>query len=304
MLLLQIERRIVFVFDRAYSYHQPLGVVLIIGAWNYPIQLLLSPLVGAIAAGNCAILKPSEYAPATARAFFHLLPQYLDEFCPSMSVCNKDKETEQKILTPGGWIQECFHIIQGGPTEMEEILSHRFDHIFFTGSFNIGRIIHSAANLHLTPTTLELGGKSPLYFDDSVKDLATACRRIMWAKFLNAGQTCAAPDYILCTRPLQARLVDQARAVLQEFYGSDPHTSPDLGRIISDKHFKRLVRLLQSGSVAVGGDHNMEDRYIAPTILADVTPADPVMQEEIFGPILPIVPVGGLEEAIALINSR
>lgn len=263
---------------RSYVYREPYGVVLIIGAWNYPFHLTMGPLIGALAAGNCAIVKPSEVAPATSALLARLLPRYLDA--------------------------DCVKVVEGAVAETTALLEQRFDHIFYTGNGTVGRIVMRAAAEHLTPVTLELGGKSPCIVDERIK-LATTARRIVWGKFWNAGQTCVAPDYILAHERVHDELVAAMRAVIEEFYGADPQRSPDYARVVNERHFARLVRLLDgSGQVAVGGQHDESDRYIAPTILTDVAPDAPVMADEIFGPILPVLKVSGAEEAISFINAR
>lgn len=264
-------------FDNCQIRYEPLGVVLIIGAWNYPIQLTLVPLVGAIAAGNCAILKPSELSPATAKLLAELIPKYLDP--------------------------KAYAVVNGAVTETSELLNHRFDHILYTGSSNVGKIIMSAASKHLTPVTLELGGKSPCVVDENV-DVKVAARRIAWGRFMNSGQTCIAPDYLLCHRAVQSNLVKELKAVLHEFYGSDPQTSPNYGRIVNERHFNRIKNLIDENKIAHGGKTDEKDMYIEPTILINVSPEDKSMQEEIFGPVLPIVPISSPEEAIAFINER
>ncbi|MFJ5923901.1 aldehyde dehydrogenase family protein [Kitasatospora sp. NPDC092948] len=256
---------------------EPLGTVLVISPWNYPLQLALAPLIGAIAAGNCAVVKPSELAPATSAALAHWLPRVLDP--------------------------QTVAVVEGGVPETTALLEQRFDHIFYTGNGTVGRIVMTAAARHLTPVTLELGGKSPAVVDPGV-DLAAAARRIAWGKFMNAGQTCVAPDYILAvgdTAPaLEAALTDAIR----EMYGDDPAAGPDYGRIVNERHFDRLTALLADGRTVTGGEHDRATRYLAPTVLADVDPASPVMQEEIFGPVLPIVGVPDLDAAIAFITAR
>jgi aldehyde dehydrogenase (NAD+) len=248
----------------------------VIAPWNYPVHALLSPLVGAIAGGNCAVVKPSEVAPATAALVARLLPQYLDP--------------------------ECFAVFEGGPAETEALLAERFDHIFFTGSTRVGRLVMAAAARHLTPVTLELGGKCPAIVDASAR-LELAARRITWGKFLNAGQTCIAPDYVLVARSVHDRFVEHVRRAVFDFYGPDPRVSPDYARIVDAAHHDRLVTLLDSGTVAVGGEHDVEDRYLAPTVLCDVRPGSAVMDEEVFGPILAVLAVDDLDEAIAFVNA-
>jgi len=256
---------------------EPLGVALIIGTWNYPVQLLLAPAIGAIAAGNCAILKPSELAPTTSATLARLVPQYLDN--------------------------DCIRVFEGAVPETTALLQERFDHIFFTGGGAVGRIVMAAAARHLTPVVLELGGKSPTIVDREV-DMTIAARRIIWGKFVNAGQTCIAPDYILVHREVERALLSAFTDALVDFFGADPERSKDFGRIINGRHFDRLVALLGSGRAVAGGGHSRESLYIAPTVLADVQPDSPVMQEEIFGPILPVLAVDSMDEAIRFINAR
>lgn len=261
----------------AHTVQDPLGVVLVIAPWNYPVQLLLSPVVGALAAGNCVVAKPSELAPATSRAIADLLPRYLD--------------------------REAVAVVEGAVAETTELLAQRFDHIFYTGNGRVGRVVMRAAAENLTPVTLELGGKSPAFVDRDT-DLGVVAARLASTKFMNAGQTCVAPDYVL-TDPETARELEKALAeALRAMYGDDPATSPDYGRIVNERHFDRLTGLLDSGRTVTGGTHDRADRYIAPTVLAEVAPDSPVMREEIFGPILPVVEVAGLDEAIAFIRDR
>lgn len=271
------QKSFVNIMDELLIYNDPYGLVLVIGAWNYPVQVTLLPVASAIAAGNCVIIKPSELAPATAKLISELIPKYLDN--------------------------ECYPVILGGPQETVELLEHRFDYIFFTGSTRTGRLVHAAANKYLTPTTLELGGKSPLYLDKSA-DISIATRRILWGKCVNAGQTCVAPDYILCKKEVGEKFIEQARGILKEWYGDDMQKSPDFARIINKNHFERLSKLMQMGKIAVGGKMDEDERYIQPTIISDVKPTDPIMQEEIFGPILPIIYINDVNEAIKHINSN
>nr|CAD7404576.1 unnamed protein product [Timema cristinae] len=263
--------------DGVLIYNDPYGVVLIIGAWNYPLQLALLPMAGAIAAGNTVILKPSEVSPASAQLIAKLLPKYLD--------------------------QECFQVVLGAVPETTQLLKEKFDYIFYTGSTEVGKIVRHAANEHLTPVTLELGGKSPVYLDNTA-DLEMAVKRIMWGKCINAGQTCIAPDYLLCSKQVEKEFVSKAKTILKEWYGDKSKESPDLCRIVTDRHYQRLVGLLKAGTVAVGGETDASEKFISPTILVDVKPTDPVMQEEIFGPILPVVNVESAFDAIKFINSR
>ncbi len=261
----------------AWVQPEPLGVALIIGPWNYPFQLIVSPLMGAIAAGNCAMLKPSELAPATSKVLARLIA---DTFDPAYVA-----------------------LVEGGIDTAQALLAEKFDHIFFTGGERIGKIVMQAAAQHLTPVTLELGGKSPCIVDADV-NLEVAARRIVWGKFLNAGQTCVAPDYLLVDERVKDGLVAALQQRIQACYGDDPATSPDLSRVINDRQFDRLVSLLNQGNILAGGQHNRGDRYIAPTLIDGIGWDAPIMQEEIFGPILPILTYKDLGGAIAAVNQR
>lgn len=259
---------------------EPKGVVLIIAPWNYPLQLLISPMAAAIAAGNAIVAKPSELAPATSAALVELCARYLDAATIS--------------------------VVGGGVDESSALLEERFDHIFFTGGTRVGKIVMHAAAEHLTPVTLELGGKSPAIVAADA-DVEVAARRIAWGKFVNSGQTCIAPDYVLVARPLRDRLVAAIETSVTEFYGADPHLSEDYGRIISQDHFERVSALIAadgSGTIAFGGTTDASDRYIAPTVLTDPEHDSAVMNEEIFGPVLPVITVDDLDEAIDFVNER
>jgi len=250
---------------------EPLGVSLIIGPWNYPFQLLFSPLVGALAAGNCAVLKPSELAPHTARVISSLIA---DTFS-----------------------SDCVTVVEGGRQTAEALLMEKFEAIFFTGSTGVGKAVMSSAARHLTPVTLELGGKCPAIVCADAP-LEVAARRLAWGKFMNAGQTCVAPDYVLVERPVFKLLVEALRGAVGEFYGDNPQVSPSYGRIVNRSHFDRLIRC------APACQRDEEDLYIAPTILTGVSWDDPVMQEEIFGPILPVIPFDSIDEVLALLEDR
>ncbi|MGB3207468.1 MAG: aldehyde dehydrogenase [Crinalium sp.] len=258
-------------------YPEPLGIVLIIGAWNYPFQLMITPLVGAIAAGNCAILKPSELAVNTSQVLSNIINKTFDA--------------------------NFIHVIEGGKETTQELLSEKFDHIFFTGSTEVGKIVMTEAAKQLTPVTLELGGKTPCIVDANTHIEYTA-RRIVWGKFLNAGQTCIAPDYLLVDEKVKEDLLANIKTCIKDFYGNNPVESPDYGRIINEKHFNRLCKLLNTGEIIIGGETNLSDRYIAPTVIDRVSWEDAVMKEEIFGPILPVIEYNDLSEAIALVNSQ
>eukprot|EP01118_Nematostelium_gracile_P008689 TRINITY_DN2880_c0_g1_i1.p1 TRINITY_DN2880_c0_g1~~TRINITY_DN2880_c0_g1_i1.p1 ORF type:complete len:507 (+),score=163.91 TRINITY_DN2880_c0_g1_i1:154-1521(+) len=263
-----------------YVQNDPLGVVLVISPWNYPVSLCLVPLVGAMAAGNTVVLKPSEVSPNVSALFAKLIPKYLDT--------------------------EAVAVIEGGPEETTAILKERFDHIFYTGNSIVAKIIMKAAAEYLTPVTLELGGKSPCYVDSSV-DMDVAVRRITWGKFMNCGQTCVAPDYILCHKDKIEQLSEALKKSVTEFYGKDPQNSKDYSRIINERHAQRLKKLIddskkENNEVITGGDGIVDERYIAPTIIRNVDGDSVLMKDEIFGPILPILTVDSVDEAINIIN--
>jgi aldehyde dehydrogenase (NAD+) len=259
--------------------HEPLGVALVISPYNYPIQLLVEPMAAALAAGNCVIVKPSELAPACASVMARLIPEHLDD--------------------------DAVAVVEGGVPETTALLENRFDHIFFTGGTAVGRVVMKAAAEHLTPVTLELGGKSPTIVCADA-DLDVAARRIVWAKFINVGQTCIAPDYVLVERAVRDRLVDKIVRQIRSFYGDDPRSNPDLGRIVNERHHGRLMNLLGSsgGTIVTGGEADVADRYQSPTVVVDPELDSALMQEEIFGPILPVLAIDSVEEAIAFVNDR
>ncbi|XP_056637224.1 aldehyde dehydrogenase, dimeric NADP-preferring-like [Diorhabda carinulata] len=265
------------VLDSVYILNDPYGVVLVLGAWNYPLQLAVSPFAGAICAGNCVLLKPSEVSSATSKFLAEYIPKYLDS--------------------------DSYKVYEGGVPETTELLKQRFDYIFYTGSPGVGKIILKAASEFLTPVTLELGGKSPVYLDKSA-ELDVAIRRILWGKCANSGQTCVAPDYLLCSKELEEKIIPIAKNVIKDFFGENPKDSPFYGRIVNDRHFQRLAALIKGANVGCGGDVDPSEKFISPTILTGVKSTDPVMLEEIFGPILPIVNVQNAYEAIEFINSR
>ncbi|MFN5399775.1 MAG: aldehyde dehydrogenase [Pseudanabaena sp.] len=261
----------------SYIYTEPLGVVLIVAPWNYPFALTIQPLIGAIAAGNCAILKPSEHTPYTSQAIAKIIN---DNFDPNFIIA-----------------------IEGGIETNQALLAERFDHIFFTGGTAIGKIVMEAAAKHLTPVTLELGGKSPCIIDETC-DLEITAKRIVWGKFYNAGQTCVAPDYLLVQKNIKPLLIEKLVTHVKAFFGENAQTSPDLARIVNDRQFDRLVGLLDEGKVLIGGNSDKSDRFIAPTLIDAVSPNSKIMAEEIFGPILPILEYDQLSEAIAFVNAH
>lgn len=261
----------------AYIHPDPLGVVLIISPWNYPIQLCLAPLIPALAAGNCAVLKPSEVSPASSRVLAKLVPRYLD--------------------------QDAVAVVEGEVAETAALLEERWDHILFTGGERVGKVVMQAAARHLTPVTLELGGKSPVIVDKTA-DFAVAAKRILWCKSFNSGQTCIAPDYILVEEAAKEPLLCALKDTIASFFGNDPKSSPDYGRIVSDQHFERVASLLQYGKVLHGGGHDAADRFIELTILDEVPLDSRLMTDEIFGPLLPVRTVKDVDEAIEFINQR
>lgn len=258
---------------------EPLGTVLIIAPWNYPVNLTLSPLIGAIAGGNTVVVKPSEVAPATSSAIAQLIRTHLD---PS-------------------WVQ----VVEGAVPETAALLEQRFDLIFYTGNGSVGRVIARAAAEHLTPTVLELGGKSPVFVDEDV-DLAATARRIVWGKFTNTGQTCVAPDYLMATETTATRLLPHLTRAIGDLYGKDPRRSRDYGRVITRRHFDRIAALIDEELVVHGGlaHADREQKYLPPTIMAPVPFEHRVMGEEIFGPVLPLLTVDGPDEAIRRIRER
>jgi len=256
---------------------EPLGVVLVIAPWNYPIQLLLVPAAGAIAAGNAVVMKPSEVSAATSALLGELVPKYMD---PSAVA-----------------------IVEGGVPETTDLLEQRFDHIFYTGNGTVGRVVMAAAVKNLTPVTLELGGKSPVIVDSSA-NLKVSAHRIAWGKWLNAGQTCVAPDYVLVDEKVRDAFVDELGKAIDEFYGENPQASESYARIVSSRHFDRLTGLLRGTTPAIGGVSDEATRYIAPTVLVDVDMESQVMNEEIFGPILPVISVASTDDAISYVNAH
>ena len=262
---------------RSYRKPMPYGVCLIMSPWNYPVLLTLEPLADALAAGNTAIIKPSAYSPATSA----LLAELLGKIFP----------------------EEYVAVVTGGREENAYLLEQKFDYIFFTGSKSVGRLVQEKAARYLTPVTLELGGKSPCIVDRSA-NIALSARRIVFGKFLNCGQTCVAPDYILCHPAVKEQLIACLKAEIQRQYGSDPLHNPSYGKIITDKHFDRVAGLIDSNKVAFGGETNPDTLKIAPTILDNITWEDKVMGEEIFGPVLPILTFASAEEVVETVNRR
>lgn len=256
---------------------EPKGVVLNLSPWNYPISLALNPVVGAIAAGNCVVLKPSELAPACSKLLSDLIKE---NFNPEVFTC-----------------------IEGDHLAAEALLKERFDHIFFTGSTQVGKKMMIAAAEHLTPVTLELGGKSPCIVD-SKASLDVAVKRIVWGKFFNAGQTCVAPDYVLVHESVHSKFLEKLKNRIKEDLGADPSQSQDYARIVNEKHFDRLLTYMTDGKLVCGGDFKREEKYIAPTVLKDVELDSAIMREEIFGPILPVLIYSSFETVKKIIQER
>ncbi len=256
--------------SRSRIYKQPYGVTLIIAPWNYPFQLLFSPLVGAIAAGNCVVAKPSRKTANTLDIIKKIISEvFLPEYVCAISASEQE--------------------------DIASLLEQRFDYIFFTGGARFGHRVMQSAARFLTPLTLELGGKSPCIVDNDAH-IKVAARRIVWGKFLNCGQTCVAPDHLWVHRSVKKALLNEMKRVISDFFGNNPKNSPDYGRIVSDTHFNRLCSLMQQGRIVIGGTSDNTSRYIAPTIIDNIHPDDIIMQEEIFGPLLPVLEFSEISE--------
>lgn len=260
-----------------YRISEPYGISLIMSPWNYPFQLTIAPLIGSIAGGNCTVVKPSAYSPATSAVMAKILGEC---FQP-----------------------EYISVIEGGREANQALLDEKFDYIFFTGSVSVGKTVMASASKNLTPVTLELGGKSPCIVDrEATIDLAA--RRIVWGKFLNAGQTCVAPDYLLVHRDVKKELINCMKKYILEFYGKYPCKNEEFPKIINDKHFRRIKEYLNNGEIVVGGEFDDKGLRIAPTVLDNIKWEDPIMQEEIFGPLLPVLEFTDISEAILSVKSR
>lgn len=262
---------------KSFSVYEPYGVTLIMSPWNYPFMLCLEPMAGAIAAGNCCILKPSAYSPATSAII---------------------KKIVEEVFPP-----EYVAVVEGGRAENTELLNQRFDYIFFTGGVTVGKLVMEKASAYLTPLTLELGGKSPCVIDDTC-NLKLAAARVVFGKYLNCGQTCVAPDYILVDKKVKDAFIGHVKLAIEKMYGRNPLENPDYGKIINQKHFDRISGLIDKNKVVFGGKTNSETLQIEPTIMDDVTADDSVMQEEIFGPIMPIISYDSIDEAESFIRDR
>lgn len=273
----KVKSPITHLGSTSYIYPEPYGVALIISPWNYPFQLAIAPLIGAIAAGNCAIIKPSELTPATSQVFANLIADTFPE--------------------------EYIAVVQGGIEASEGLLKEAFDYIFFTGSVPVGKVIMAAAAKNLTPVTLELGGKSPCIVHKDA-NLKIAAKRIAWGKFVNAGQTCVAPDYLYLHKAVKTQFLQLFKEAIIELYTDNPLENPNFTRIVSERHFQRLSSFLDNGVVFIGGNTQLEKLVIEPTVLNEITWEHPVMQDEIFGPILPVLEYETLEEVIEGIDNH
>lgn len=267
----RVKTPITHVGSKSYIYSEPYGVTLIIAPWNYPFQLALAPLIGTIAAGNCAIIKPSELTPNTSEILAKLIHENFPE--------------------------DFVSVVTGGVETSTALLNESLDYIFFTGSVPVGKLVMEAASKHLTPVTLELGGKSPCIVHKDAK-LKLAAKRIAWGKFLNAGQTCIAPDYLYVQKEIKEEFLFYLKQAIIDLYGEQPLENPNFTRIVSEKHFNRLTTFLSNGNLHFGGTANSENLMIEPTVLTAISWEDSVMADEIFGPILPVLDYQDLEEVI------
>ena len=262
---------------RSFTVQEPYGVVLVMSPWNYPVLLTMEPLIGALAAGNCCVLKPSAYSSATSAVMKKMIADVFPE--------------------------EYVTVIEGGREENQNLLSQKFDNIFFTGGVQVGKMVMEKAAANLTPVTLELGGKSPCIIDKSA-NLKLTAKRLAFGKYLNCGQTCVAPDYVLVHEAVKEEFLKLLKSEIRAMYGEDPLKNPDYGKMINRKHFDRVLGLMKEEKLILGGENDTALLRIAPAVMDQVTEDDAVMQEEIFGPLLPVLTVGSMEEAIAFVNRR
>ncbi|KAJ3405392.1 Aldehyde dehydrogenase [Chytriomyces hyalinus] len=277
------EKSIATLTDRVETRREPLGVVLLIAPWNFPVQLMFGPMVAALAAGCCIVLKPSEVASATEALIMEWVPKTFDT--------------------------SAIRVVVGGVAETTRLLELKFDQIFYTGSGNVGKIVMAAAAKQLTPVVLELGGKSPVYIHHDV-NIAVAAKRLCWAKTMNCGQVCIAPDYVMVHKQIVRPFIEAMKLALKEFYTSNPKTSPEYARIINKGHTQRLINVLMRQikekhcKLEIGGENSLDERFIAPTIVSGVKVTDPLMEDEIFGPLIGVIEVDNEDEAIRIIKSR
>ncbi|WP_413375241.1 aldehyde dehydrogenase [Alkalihalobacillus sp. 1P02AB] len=272
----KVKTVVTHVGSQGFIQHEPYGVALIIAPWNYPVQLAFSPLIGAIAAGNCAVIKPSELTPNVSRAITNVINS--------------------------AFPKEFIHVVEGAVEESQALLDEPFDYIFFTGSVGVGKVVMEAASKHLTPLTLELGGKSPVIVDKDAK-LDLAAKRIVFGKFLNAGQTCVAPDYLLVDEEVKEEFLAELKKEIKRFK-EDKVKKGKYVRIVSDRHFKRLVKFLDEGDVIIGGEYEEGSLKIEPTVMENVSLTSALMEEEIFGPILPVFVYQNLNEVFSIVRER
>jgi aldehyde dehydrogenase (NAD+) len=272
----KVKTPLIHFLASSYIQSEPYGLVLIIAPWNYPFQLLINPLIASIAAGNCCILKPSELAPATSKVSAKIIRKIFNE--------------------------QYVALIEGAVEETKILLNLKFDYIFFTGGTEVGKIIYQAAAKHLTPVTLELGGKNPCIIDSDT-DLTLTARRIAWGKFMNAGQICLAPDYLFIERKFKEPFLNAFTKEIESFYGKDASLSKDYARIINERHFDRINNLLKGANVIFGGQTKREDKYISPTLI-ETSEDSAIMKEEIFGPVLPVMIYDDINEVVSYINER
>ena len=263
--------------SRSFTVQEPYGVTLVMSPWNYPVLLTLEPLAGALAAGNCCVVKPSAYSPAVSA----VLAKLIREVFPEKYVA----------------------VVEGGRAENQSLLEQRFDYIFFTGGVNVGKLVMEKASAHLTPVTLELGGKSPCIIEKTA-NLKVAAKRVVFGKYLNCGQTCVAPDYVLAESCIKDEFVRLVKEEIQKMYGENPLENPLYGKIINQKHFDRILGLIDKSKTVHGGESNPDTLQIAPTVLDGVEASDPVMQEEIFGPVLPVLTVAAMDDACSFVKDR
>lgn len=262
---------------KSFTVQEPYGIVLVMSPWNYPVLLTLEPLIGALAAGNCCVVKPSAYSPETS----HVMAQLIQE----------------------AFSEEYVAVVEGGRQENQSLLEQKFDYIFFTGGVNVGKLVMEKASAHLTPVTLELGGKSPCIIDHTA-NLKLAARRLVFGKYLNCGQTCVAPDYVLAEESIKDEFLEYVKKEIRRQYGKRPLQNPSYGKMINRKHFDRVLGLIDRKKLVCGGESSVETLQIAPTVLDRVTENDAVMQEEIFGPVMPVLTVKNMDEAYAFVKSR
>lgn len=263
--------------SKSFTIQEPYGVVLIMSPWNYPVLLTLEPLIGVLAAGNCCVVKPSAYAPATSAVLAQMISETYKE--------------------------EYVAVVEGGREENQNLLEQRFDYIFFTGGVRVGRLVMEKASAHLTPVTLELGGKSPCIVEHTA-DLKLTARRLVFGKYLNCGQTCVAPDYVLVEQEAEEELLHHIKREIVRQFGKKPLLNPSYGKMINQKHFDRVIGLINQKKVVHGGEWDAQTLQIAPTVLRGVTAEDALMQEEIFGPLLPIITVSSMKEAYTFVKHR